>query len=70
MVHRCGPILRRRPAGCRRPPPKALACSIATPSGRSSLAELERHVRVGVERVGEGDTVVAVRDIPVRYENR
>ncbi len=36
----------------------------------SSLAELERHVRVRVERVGEGDTVVAVRDIPIRYENR
>src|SRR5262249_51034427 len=35
-----------------------------------SLAELEWHVRVRVERVGEGDPVVAVRDIPLRYENR
>ena len=36
----------------------------------SSLAELERHVRVRVERVSEGDTVVAVCDIPFGYENR
>ena len=35
-----------------------------------SLAELERDVRVRVERVGEGDPVVAVRDIPLGYENR
>ena len=34
------------------------------------LGELERHVRVRAERVGEGDTVVAVRDVPFRYENR
>jgi archaellum biogenesis ATPase FlaH len=35
-----------------------------------TLAELERYVRVRLERVGEGDPVVAVRDIPLRYENR
>src|SRR5215469_4152226 len=39
-------------------------------TGATDLAELEWHVRVRVERVGEGDPVVAVRDIPCRYENR
>src|SRR4051812_812756 len=33
-------------------------------------AELERYVRVGGERVGEGDSVVAVRDVPFCDENR
>ena len=42
--------------------PQVLICS--------SLAELERDVRVGVERVGERDPVVAVRDIALGYENR
>jgi len=36
----------------------------------AGLTELERHVSEGVERVGEGDTMVAVRDIPLRYQNR
>src|SRR5215469_9517015 len=36
----------------------------------SSLAELERYVRVRVERVGQRDPVVAIGDIPLRDEDR
>src|SRR5580700_7506662 len=34
------------------------------------LGEHAREVRVRVERVGEGDTGIAIRDIPLRYQNR
>src|SRR6202012_5339570 len=49
------------PAALQAPP--APPCS-ANYAGRS--AELERHVGVGVQRVGQGDPVVAVRDVPLR----
>jgi hypothetical protein len=45
--------------------PRSVAGELAVPS-----AELERYVRVGVERVGEGDPMVAVRDVPFCDENR
>ena len=45
--------------------PRSVTGEVAVPSG-----ELERYVRVGVERVGEGDPMVAVRDVPFCDENR
>ena len=42
----------------------------AGPSPARLLTELERHVRVRVECIGQGDTVIAIGDVRLGQEHR